>query len=239
MQILILAAGQSGVPDEDPPSLLAEKSGSLIIERLIDRCSSLDANLVFAIRAADARRHNIDSIIGVADPSAVCVQILHETSGAACTALLCVENIAQEDELLIVNANELIDIDYSLPVENFRSRGLDAGVISFRSLHPRYSYIKLDENEHVVEAAEKRPISRNAITGFYWFRRGGDFIQAAMDMIRKDVQIDGKFFISLVSNELILKGKKIGAYEISPASYTPLKSRRQIINYEMDGGIAE
>ena len=65
-------------------------------------------------------------------------------------------------------------------------------MVTFRSLHPRYSYMLVDDNGLIVEAAEKRPISRHATAGFYWYRRGADFVQSAQDMIRKDAHVDEK-----------------------------------------------
>jgi dTDP-glucose pyrophosphorylase len=139
-----------------------------------------------------------------------------------------------EAELLILNGNEFLDIDYEATIAGFRARGLDAGVVAFASIHPRYSYVLLDEDELVIQAAEKNPISRHAIAGFYWFRCAGDFIAGAQAMIRKDAHEDGKFFISPAFNELVLLGRKIGIQHVDSKQYHPLKSRRQISVYEAD-----
>jgi hypothetical protein len=84
----------------------------------------------------------------------------------------------------------------------------------------------------VVEAAEKNPISHHATAGFYWFRQGSSFISAAQEMIRKDVELDGKFFISLTFNEMVLRQRKLGVTEIDSSRYHPLKSRKQLEIYE-------
>lgn len=238
MRTLILGAGHVDAAG-DPPAWLAEQDGRILVERLVCSCEKLNAQMIFAIRTQDVRSYSIDSVIRMASSSAHLVSINAETQGAACTAMLCIEQIVDDEELLILNGNEFLNIDYLAAVENFRSRGLDAGVVSFQSIHPRYSYVSLDENAMIVEASEKRPISKHATAGFYWFRHGEDFVSACMDMIRKDVQIDGKFFISLVFNELVLKGKNLGIYEVDSRSYTPLKSRRQISAYEVDNGSLE
>jgi len=94
----------------------------------------------------------------------------------------------------------------------------------------------LGEDDLIVEAAEKRPISRHATAGFYWFRYGKYFINASQDMIRKDVQIDGKFFISLTFNELILSQKRTGIFEVDARHYFPLKSHQQVATYEASHG---
>jgi hypothetical protein len=241
IQCLILGAGPksaqspSGPAGTDGPELplwLAERDGEVLVQRLIQSCSGLQARLVFAVRSDDVKRYHIDSIISLAAPGAVVVPVRGETRGAACTALLCVRHLDPEAELLILNANEFLEIDYAAAVSDFRARGLDAGVVVFPSLHPRYSCVRLDDQGLIVQAAEKHPISSHAIAGFYWFRRAASFLEAAQSMIRKDVQVDGVFFISLALNELVLKNQKLGVIEVDRRCYQPLKTTRQLASYE-------
>lgn len=234
MRVLILGAGNAPSDAEAVPVWLAESNGQIVVERLARSCRGLSAKLVFAVRAQDMRRYRIDSVIGLAAPGSIVVPIAGETQGAACTALLCIKYIDPSDEILILSSNELLDIDYQATVDGFRRQDYDAAVVTFHSIHPRYSYVLLDENELIVEAAEKHPISRHATAGFYWFRRGSDFVTAAQDMIRKDAHVNGKFFISLVFNELVLKQKRMGVLEVDSRRYHPLKSRRQVSVYEAD-----
>jgi hypothetical protein len=234
MRVLILGGG-GPPPEADPtPVWLLERNGEILVERFVRAGAGLDATLVFAVRASDIKRFRIDSVIGLAAPGSVVVPITGETQGAACTALLCIEHIGPRDELLILNSNEFLDTDYVAAVEGFRRQNYDAGVITFPSIHPRYSYVSLDADGLIVEAAEKHPISRHATAGFYWFRKGADFIAGAQDMIRKDAQVDGRFYISLVYNELVLRQKRMGALEVESRCYHPLKSRRQVSSYESD-----
>ena len=139
-----------------------------------------------------------------------------------------------DDELLILNSTEYLDIDHAAPITEFRSRRLDAGVVTFPSIHPRYSYVRLDAEGFVVQAAEKNPISRDAIAGFTWYATGGDFIQAAQDMICKDANVDHRYFISLTLNEMVLPQKRMGAFAMEARRYHPLKSQRQIAVFEAD-----
>lgn len=231
MKVLLLGAG--GPPtDTDTPVWLAEQGGRLLIERFVHACAPLAAELVFAVRAEDVERFHIGDVIALAAPGAAVVPLKGETMGAACTALLCVDHIGPDRELLILNSNEWIDMDYAAPVLDFRARGLDAGVVSFPSLHPRYSYVRLDGNGMIEEAAEKRPISRMAMAGYHWFRRGADFTAAAKTMIAKDAQEGGRFYISLTLNELVLLGRRMGIHPIDARRYHPLKSRRQMDQFE-------
>jgi hypothetical protein len=221
------------VPDvAEPPIWLAEAEGELLVQRLVRACGGLDAQLVFAVRAADVIHHHIDSVIELACPGGAIVSVRGETQGAACTALLCTRHLDGEEELLILNANEFLDIDYAGTIVEFRRRGLDGGVAVFPSIHPRYSCVRLNNQGLIVQAAEKHPISRHAVAGFYWFRHAAAFLAAAQDMIRKDANVNGMFYISLVLNELVLKQARLGVRQIDRSVYHPLKSPSQVARYE-------
>jgi hypothetical protein len=232
MKILILGAAPHADDADAPPVWLAEHSGEILVERFVKACNELKGQLVFAVRAEDVQRYRLDNVIAIAAPGSVLVPVRGTTRGAACTALLCLQHIAPDDELLILSGNEFLEVSYAGLINDFRRRELDAGVPTFRALHPRYSYVRLDEDGFVIEAAEKNPISNHAMAGFVWFRRGEDFIQAAQGMIRKDAHVYGSFFVSLTLNELVLRQKRIGTTAMDPRQYRPLKSRRQVLAYE-------
>ena len=85
-----------------------------------------------------------------------------------------------------------------------------------------------------METAEKRPLSRNAIAGFYYFSSGRGFIQAAQESIRKDAHVEGKFYISSALNEYILNGKVVRSIPIDTSKYITFYSPQKIA--EFDGG---
>jgi len=235
MNVLILAAGHTPLQkqDENYPLSLVEFEGIPLIQKLIEQCTSIDSKVKFiiALRETDVRDYYLDNIVRLLTPDAEILKVSDKTKGAACTALLAVPHIDNDEELLIINGNELLDIDFSLPLQDFRRRELDAGVVSFNSVHPRYSYVKI-QDDLVVEAAEKRPISRHATVGFYWFTKGSIFVKAAKNMIRKDASVNGLFYICPSLNELVLEQYKIGMFTIATDLYHPLKNERQLEQLE-------
>lgn len=239
MRILVLGAGPPEIEGErTPPVWLDDVGGEMVLERLVQACAPIaDARLVFALRDKDIREFNVDSVIALAAPRATVVRVLGPTGGAACTALLAITHIAVDEPLLILNANEFLEGDYGDIIASFVVRGLDAGVVTFPSIHPRYSYVRVGADGLVTQAAEKNPISRHATAGFYWFRRGGDFIAAVCEMIRKDAHVNGTFFICPAFNEMILAHAKIGVFSVKAAAYHPLKSQRQVDRFQAESGM--
>lgn len=236
MNILVLMAGadRANLNDEAYPIYLSEIGGKPVIQRLVDSFRDIEgANFVFAVREEDIRKFRVDSVIRQLSDTARLVPV-GGSAGAACTALLAAPYIDNEKSLVIVNSDDWLDIDHAEVVRSFDSDGFDAGAVVFPSIHPRYSYVRLDADGLMTEAAEKNPISRNATAGFYWFRRGSDFVEAAKQSIRKDARVNGIFYICPTFNELILKQARIGVHRIDSAKYHPVKSIRQLMQTNLD-----
>ncbi|MFJ2713328.1 glycosyltransferase family 2 protein [Pseudomonas sp. NPDC087346] len=228
--VLVLAANE---PHDDKdsgyPLCLTEVDGKPLIQHLSEQCNAIkDSKIILAVREDDCKRWHLDNVVRLLSPEAQVLQIRRKTGGAACTALLAVAEVDNEEPLLILNGNELIDLDFSAIISSFYSSQFDAGVIVFPSVHPRYSYVRINSDNLVVECAEKNPISNNATVGFYWFRHGKDFVSCAKQAILKNAHVDGQYYICPTLNELILRQGRIGVYRIDAQKFHPLKSARQI-----------
>lgn len=226
MNILVLMAGEDA-RDGAFPLWLGETGGDLLIERSVQAMAPLaPRRVVFAVRKSHIEAFHLDNIVSQIAPGCTVVPIRRDTAGAACTALLAIEHIDPNAELLVASATDHLDVDLATVIGSFRERGADAGVIVFNSLHPRYSYVRVDEAGWVIEAAEKNPISRHANAGFYWFARARDFFEAAQEMIAKDAQVNGVFYLCPTLNELVLRQKRVATWSIRADQYHPLKATR-------------
>ena len=58
------------------------------------------------------------------------------------------------------------------------------------------------------EVAEKKPISKIATAGIYYWRKGEDYVKFAKQMIAKDIRTNGEFYVCPVFNEAIADGLK-------------------------------
>ena len=81
--------------------------------------------------------------------------------------------------------------------------------MTFESTHPKWSYAKVGEDGYVTEVAEKKPISRIATAGIYYWRKGEDYVKYAEKMIEKNIRTNGEFYVCPVFNEAIEDGLKI------------------------------
>lgn len=243
MNILILAAGGNEAFKNAgyvyPKNLIEIDSIPLlqrVTENLTQHLSSLSSthkpNFIFLVRKEESRHYYTTSIIRLLCASARVIEATHPTAGAACTALLAIDQINNDEPLIITNGDILLNAPLGTIVQQFLAAKLDGGALVFDSIHPRWSYVKCDEQGYVIETSEKRPISNLATVGFYFFARGKDFVTAAMSMISKDAHVGGQFYVCPCYNEMILQGAKIGISKISRQAYISLATPHDVQEYD-------
>lgn len=236
MNILVLLAGDSK-PFEDQgylyPKYLIEIAGKPLVQHVIEHLAMSDKpKYIFIIRKDEVERFHFDNVLKLLVPDCEIFIAEGTTKGAACTALLAIESIDNDIPLLIANGDVVVEFNLAEAIKDFQDKHLDGGLVTFDSVHPRWSFVRLDDNGIVVEAAEKRPISRHATAGLYFFRKGRQFVEAAMDMIRKDAQVNEAFYVCPAYNELILRQSKIGIFGITRNAYFSLATPQGIKIYE-------
>ena len=233
MKILVLMGGpkieQKG---KQYPLYMTEVNKSMLIEKNIDLYKNLNpTQIIYCVRREDIKDFNINEILKQLFKDSICVSVYSLTKGAICTALLAMEYIDNDDELLITSIDEIIDVNYAEIVNRFRKDNLDVGLLSFDSMHPRYSYARITAENKVEEVAEKKTISNNALASFFYFKKGSDFVKAAISVLKKDNPVQGSFFISHTINEMILLQKNIGLVKFDTKNYSPLKIEEQLLEY--------
>ncbi len=238
MNILLLFSGSDTSFREsgyEYPKNLIEINGKPLLQNVLE---SLDSNilknnkLIFAIKKEEIDRYHTSMVAKLLYPKATIISVPNATAGAVCTALLAVEYIDNDEPLLIVNGDIIIQRPLEPIIASFKNSDADGGAITFQSVHPRWSYVKCDETGIIIEAAEKRPISRMATAGIYYYKRGDDFVSASKELIKKNAQTDGKFYICPVFNEMILKQKKLRIFEIESKCYFSLATPKGIESYQ-------
>ncbi len=227
MNIVVLASqGLSNNDSNFPPNLLLELQNKLLLEHFLDRFNFTGKfKIIFVVNQEDVDKHKIDKVIKMSTNLDVSVVVAHSfTKGALCSFMLSVDCLDLDDELLILNSNEIVNVDYQNIIDKFHNLNADAGVITFDSIKPMYSYVKVDNDNNVIFATEKNPISRNATAGFYWYKSTQSFLECAEDSLLKNDSHNDIFYICPVFNQFILRGNKISALEISNEHYIPIKS---------------
>lgn len=236
INVLIPMAGKNQYFPEGEfpfPKPLIEIGSKTMIERVVENLATTAevVQFIFVISSEDCRKFHLDSTLNIiTDGRGHIVRLDSETRGSACSALMAIDHIATDTPLLIANSDQLFEDPIAALIDDFNAA--DAGIVTFDSVHPRWSYARLDEQGKVVETAEKRPLSRHAIAGLYYFSRGIHFVDAAMQMIRKDENANGSYFIAPALNQLILTGKEIQVHRVDNTRYHTFYTPQKIKEYE-------
>jgi dTDP-glucose pyrophosphorylase len=238
MNVVVLLAGSSTGFKEAGfafPKPLVEIDGRPLIQHVLENLAPLSAagaRLIVLVRHEENLRFHIGSVVRLLAQNAEVREVRGDTSGAACTALLAVDQINSLEPLVIVNGDQLVTTDLAATVRDFGARNLDGGIVVFPDIHPRWSFVKCGPDDMVIETAEKRPISNLATAGFYWFKSGADFVLAAEQMILKNAAVNGVFYVCPAYNELILRNQRIGVARIAKSDYISLATPQSVQAYE-------
>lgn len=238
LNILIPLAGHSKFFDSERylyPVPLLEISGKLMIQRVIDNLSRIkeDKNFIFVLNEEDCRKHHLDDVISLlVKDSYEIIRLQKPTKGAACSCLMAIEHIDNEQPLLIANGDQIVESDLTSILSVPTLQANEVRVFCMQSVHPRWSYVSADQYGKVVEVAEKRPISNRAIAGFYLFSHGGDFVKSAMEMIRKGDDVDSNYYVAPCLNQHILMGMPVNAYDLPEGKYFSFYTPERVAEYE-------
>ena len=235
INILIPLAGTNQFFNESEypyPKPLIEINNKTMIEHVISNFDSIKKKkqFIFIVNSEDCKKYHLDNVLDLlTDNSCKIIKIDNETKGAACSAMMAIEHINNDIPLIIANADQLFDDSLDMVVKEFDE--FDGGVLSFDSIHPRWSYARVEDNL-IVETAEKRPLSKDAIAGFFYYKEGKDFISSAMSMIQKDASLNDLYYISPTFNEMVLENKKLVISKIDNDKYHTFYTPQKIQEYE-------
>lgn len=190
------------------PKPLIEVNGKPMIE-LVVKNINIEANYIFIVQQEHYVKYNLKYLLNLIAPNCKIIQVNDITQGAACTTLLAEEFINTDMPLVIANSDQYIKWNSNECMYAFSADDIDGGIITFKSHHPKWSYVKLGNEGFVSQVAEKCVISEDATVGIYYWKKGSDYVKYAKQMIEKDIRVNNEFYVCPVYNEAILDQKKI------------------------------
>lgn len=195
------------------PKPLIDVKNKPMIQVVVENLNLPGAHFIFVIQKAHCERYNVKHLLNLIAPGCDIIETDGLTEGAACTTLLARGLIDNNIPLLLANSDQFVEWNSEEFLTN--AEKVDGSILTFQSLHPRWSFVKLNDEGFVSEVAEKNPISNQATVGIYYFKKGSDYVRSADQMISKNIRTNGEFYVCPVFNEAIENGLKINTLQIS------------------------
>jgi HAD superfamily hydrolase (TIGR01509 family) len=196
------------------PKPLIDVEGKPMIQVVVDNLN-MDANYIYVVQKAHREKYNLDTLLNLITPGCKIVETNGLTEGAACTALLAKEFINSDAPLFFANSDQFVEWDSNEFMYKMNETKADGGIVTFKAIHPKWSFAKINELGLVTEVAEKNPISDNATVGYYFWKHGSDFVKYAEEMIDKNIRVNNEFYVCPVFNQAIEAGKEIRTFNIN------------------------
>ena len=195
------------------PKPLIDVNGKPMIQRVVDNLN-IDARHIFIVQKSHYEKYALKHMLNLIAPNCEIVQVEGMTEGAACTTLLAKEFIDNDEPLVLANSDQYVEWDSNQFMYSAMADDIDGSILTFEATHPKWSYARLNDDGFVVEVAEKKPISKHATVGVYFWRRGSDYVKSAESMINKNIRVNNEFYVCPVYNEALLDGARVKTFHI-------------------------
>jgi NDP-sugar pyrophosphorylase family protein len=236
MRIIIPIAGSVNFADSDLiyPKPLIDINDKPIIEYVIDNFMGIkeDVSFCFILKQSLCSEFNLDYTLNQLTSNSIIINLKKETKGATCSVLMAIDKISMDEEIIIVNYDQYFIENINHAISYFRDNDVDGGIITFKSVHPRWSFAIVDKDKNVLETTEKKPISKNAIAGFFYFKTFKTFVEGAFDSVINENYFNDQIYLASTINQLILQGKRVKAYEIKKDNFISFYTPQKVKEFE-------
>lgn len=190
------------------PKPLIDVRGKPMIQVVVENLN-MDANYIFIVQREHYEKYNLKYLLTLLKNNCKIVIVDGLTEGAACSVLLAKKYIDNDNPLVICNSDQFIEWNSNEAMYAFAADSIDGGILTFKSTHPKWSFVRLDDNGFVAEVAEKKVISDIATVGLYFWKKGSDFVKSAEEMINAGIKTNGEYYIAPTFQQMVNSNKKI------------------------------
>lgn len=205
------------------PKPLIVIDGKPIIEHVCDLFPN-EEKFTFICNSQHLSQTNMREILLKIKPNANIVEIPNHKKGPV-YAVSFVENLIDDDEEVIVNYCDFGTYwDYQDFLKHTRDRNADGAIPSYKGFHPHmlgstnYAFMR-DKSQWMLEIKEKEPFTDDrmqeyASNGTYYFKKGKYVKKYFKELMQKDINLNGEYYVSLIYNLLIKDNLKVSIYNI-------------------------
>lgn len=184
----------------------------------------VDSDFVFICREEHLEQTDLRNVLEQIAPNAKIVSVPTHNQGPVWSLMLASSHINLESETIVCYC----DFAFLWSFEHFHNSMVelmaDGAIVCYKGFHPhmlgdtQYAFVRHQEMR-ILEVREKSPFtdhrqSEFASNGLYYFRTGELLFQSIDHLLKKEIKVNGEYYVSLCFNELIDLGYKPLVYEV-------------------------
>ena len=207
---------------QDPKPLIVV-DGKPIIEHVCDLFPNED-KFTFICNSKHLSETNMKEVLLSIKPNANVVEIPNHKLGPVYAVSL-IQDLIEDDEEVIINYCDFGTYwDYEDCLKHTRNRDADGAIPSYKKFHPHmlgstnYAFMR-DDKQWMLAIKEKEPFTDNrneeyASNGTYYFKKGSYVKKYFKELMDKDINLKGEFYVSLIYNLLVNHALKVSIYDV-------------------------
>ena len=210
------------------PKALINIYGKPIISYLLDNLNTDNIDYIFIPYNKEYKKYRFEDLL-IKNYSKInfrffCLE--NNTRGAAETINISINNLNEERNIPVL----CLDSDNFYTCDIISQWNGDNCVFSFedKNENPIYSYVKINENNEIIDIKEKDKISSNACTGAYGFNSINHLKKYTSKIIEGNITQKSEFYTSGVIKEMISEGQIFKNQTILHSNFTCLGSPLQL-----------
>lgn len=205
----------------DIPKYLIPYNGAPMIYHSVETLK-IPGKIYFIVKVEHLRAYNYLEKMLLALGNEI-IPCYSKTEGAASTLLLAKDYIKDHGESLIsVNCDQYMNWSPRLFLEELSKNINISYILTYKEKSDKCSYVKINNDEFVVEVREKKVISDDATVGVYHWSRAKDFFLDAQSMIEAGIKENNEYYVAPVYNWSIKRGLKVKKFEVGPKQFWPV-----------------
>jgi bifunctional N-acetylglucosamine-1-phosphate-uridyltransferase/glucosamine-1-phosphate-acetyltransferase GlmU-like protein len=216
MQIIIPMAIFDSFENSNYPKFLNDIEGKTLIEQVVNSLHTKKhkQSVYFLISDLYEKRFSASSVLYQIKGVKEVIVLKKPTSGAIATILMGINHYNQDDSVLIASHDQVLQINIDNFLNFCKNTKSNASVITFDSIHPKWSHVRTVAPNKVIQASGREAISRIASSGIYYFKSLKRFLDLSKNLILKNYNFPEGFYTNLVLNEYILNGEKVTNFHV-------------------------
>jgi NDP-sugar pyrophosphorylase family protein len=208
----------------DLPKFLINVNKKPIIEHVVNLFPGI-LDVHFICNENHLKNTDLENILKKISNKCIIHKVPNENrKGPVDAVLRIIDNFNDTDEIIISYCDYGTEWDFNEFLNITKTGFYDGLIPSYIGFHPHmlgsdnYAFSKVEQGL-VKEIREKKPFTENkmneyASNGTYYFKNCGLVKKYFKKLVEDNISINGEFYVSLVYNNMIHDGFKIGVFEI-------------------------